>query len=308
MKIQKIFLTGSTGMVGKNILEKNKNFFFLHPTRKELDLLNFEKVYKFINNNKPDLIIHAAGIVGGIKFNIDFPIKTLVENTTIAKNVILAAYQNSVPKLLNLSSSCIYPPSAKSPLCEDDILTGKFEKTNEGYAFAKVFSMLLCNYISIESKKYKYKNIIPCNLYGKYESFNEKKSHLISAAILKIYKAKKNKKNLVEIWGDGTVKREFLYVEDLVDFIFYSIKKFDSIPNNINVGYGRDFSIRQYYSYISKIMGWDGKFFFNKEKPQGQKRKLVSIKNQLKIGWRPKHSLQDGIKKTLDYFYKINNL
>jgi GDP-L-fucose synthase len=308
MKIKKILLTGSTGMVGKNILDINKNYFFLHPDRKELNLLNFEKVYKYINKNKPDLIIHAAGVVGGIKFNIDFPIKTLVDNTTIAKNVILAAYQNSVQKLLNLSSSCIYPPSAKSPLSEDDILTGKFEKTNEGYAFSKVFSMLLCNYISLESNKYKYKNIIPCNLYGKHELFNEEKSHLISAAILKIYKAKKKKRKYVEIWGDGTAKREFLYVEDFVDFIFYSIKKFDSIPNNINVGYGKDFSIKKYYSYISKIIGWDGKFFFNKDKPQGQKRKLVSIKKQLKIGWRPKHSLQDGIKKTVDYFYKINNL
>jgi len=304
MKIKKILLTGSTGMIGKNILEMNKNFFFFHPARKELNLLNFEKVYKYINKNKPDLIIHTAGIVGGIKFNIDFPIKTLVENTTIAKNVILAAYQNSVPKLLNLSSSCIYPPSAKSPLSEDDILTGKFEKTNEGYAFAKVFSMLLCNYISLENKKYKYKNIIPCNLYGKYELFNEKKSHLISAAILKIYKAKIKNKKFVEIWGDGTAKREFLYVEDLVDFIFYSLKKFDSMPNNMNVGYGKDFTIKQYYSRISKIMGWNGKFIFNKDKPQGQKRKLVSIKKQLKIGWKPKYSLDEGIKKTLNYFYK----
>jgi nucleoside-diphosphate-sugar epimerase len=306
MKEETILLTGSTGMLGQNIIKNNKKYKILAPSKKQLNLLNYQSVFNYIKKNKPTQIIHAAAIVGGIKFNVENQIMMLNENIKLSHNLIMCAFENKVKKLLNVSSSCIYPPDAKSPLKEECLLTNKFEPTNEGYAISKVYSMKLCQFINEKNKNFKYKTIIPCNLYGRYEKFDLNKSHLISAAIKKIYQAKKIKNKKVEVWGSGNAKREFLYVEDFVDFIFFSLNNFVKLPNVINCGYGEDFKIKTYYDIISRQLKFKGSFFYNKAKPEGQKKKLLDVTKQTIMGWKPKYSLNQGILRTITFFLSKN--
>jgi GDP-L-fucose synthase len=308
MKIRKIFVTGSTGMLGQNIIKNNNEFENLSPNREQLNLLDYQSVFNYIKKKKPNFIIHAAAIVGGIKFNIMNQIKMLNENTQISHNLIMAAYNNKIKNLMNISSSCIYPPTAKNPLKEESLLSNKFEPTNEGYALSKIYSIKLCQFINEKNKYFKYKTIVPCNLYGRFEKFDLSKSHLISAAVKKIYISKKKNKKIVEIWGSGNVKREFMYVEDLVNFIFFSINNYKKIPNIINCGYGTDYKIKKYYQIIANELNYRGKFIYNLKKPEGQKKKLLDISKQTILGWRPRFSLKEGIKQTVKFFLKKNSL
>jgi nucleoside-diphosphate-sugar epimerase len=303
----KILLTGSNGMVGKNILEHKsvQNYDFLTPSSKELNLLNYEDVKKYITINQPDFIIHAAGKVGGIQANIKEPVSFLIDNIDMGRNVIIAAKENNIKNLLNLASSCMYPRSAVNPLSEDLILKGELEPTNEGYAIAKIMSTRLCEYIVKEDNFKNYKTIIPCNLYGKYDKFHPKNSHMIPAVIRKINDAKLSNSNEIKIWGDGTARREFMYAEDLSDFIFYAITKFDKMPQNINVGLGHDYSINDYYLEIAKVLDYKGKFSHDLSKPTGMKQKLIDDTILKDFGWKHKTTLTDGLNKTVE-FYKKN--
>ena len=299
----KILITGSTGMVGKNIVENNAdNHVLLTPSRNEVDLLDYNKIYNYIKENQPDLIIHVAGVVGGIQANISNPVKFLVDNTEIGKNVITAAKNNKIKRLINVASSCMYPRYAPNPLKEEMILTGELEPTNEGYALAKIFAQRLCTYINREDSFFEYKTVIPCNLYGRWDKFDEKKSHMVPAAIRKIHEAKVKNKNEVVIWGTGTARREFMYAGDFADFIWFAVKNFDIVPETMNVGLGYDFTINQYYETIAKVIGYRGKFIHDLSKPEGMKQKLVDITKLEKLGWKPKHTLEEGVKKTYEFF------
>ena len=300
----KILLTGSNGMVGKNILEYKsaQNYDFLTPSSKELNLLNYEDVKKYIAIHQPDFIIHAAGKVGGIQANIKEPVSFLIHNIDMGRNIIIAAKENNIKNLLNLASSCMYPRSAVNPLSEDLILKGELEPTNEGYAIAKIMSTRLCEYIVKEDNSKNYKTVIPCNLYGKYDKFHPKNSHMIPAVIRKIHDAKLSVSNEIKIWGDGTARREFMYAEDLSDFIFYAITKFDKMPQNINVGLGYDYSINDYYSEIATVLGYKGKFSHDLTKPTGMKQKLIDDTKLKEFGWSSKTTLTDGLRKTIDYY------
>ena len=302
----KIFLTGGNGMVGKNILHYSKanKYDFLHPTSKELDLKNYSAVSKYIKLHKPDFIIHAAGFVGGIQANIANPVKFLTENLEIGKNIILAAKENNVKHFINLASSCMYPRNAKNPLSEELILQGELEPTNEGYALAKIITTRLCEYIHKEDSTFLYKTVIPCNLYGKYDKFSPEHSHMVPAVIKKIYEAKVSSQNQIDIWGDGLSRREFMYVEDLADFIFYAITNFEKMPQNINVGLGFDYTINEYYQTIAKVIGFDGSFVHDLTKPVGMKQKLIDNSKLIQFGWKHSTSLETGIEKTVDYFKK----
>ena len=290
-------------MVGTNILEYSKNFDYavLSPSSSELDLLDYNSVDAYLKINKPDFIIHAAGKVGGIQANIAEPVNFLVDNIDMGRNIIMAAKNNSIKNLLNLSSSCMYPRKAKNPLSEDLILKGELEPTNEGYAIAKIMSTRLCEYIVKEDNSKNYKTVIPCNLYGKYDKFHPKNSHMIPAVIRKIHDAKLSSSE-IKIWGDGTARREFMYAEDLSDFIFYAITKFDKMPQNINVGLGHDYSINDYYSEIARILGYKGKFSHDLTKPTGMKQKLIDDTKLKEFGWNSKTSLTEGLRKTIDYY------
>ncbi|EBS8155790.1 NAD-dependent epimerase/dehydratase family protein, partial [Salmonella enterica subsp. enterica serovar Adelaide] len=215
----KVLLTGSSGMVGKNILEhaSAKDYEILTPTSSDLNLLVIDEIEKFMLANKPECIIHAAGLVGGIHANINRPFDFLANNLLMGLNLVTIAKKLGIKKFLNLGSSCMYPRNFEEAIPEKALLTGELEETNEGYAIAKVAVAKACEYISRENSNYYYKTIIPCNLYGKYDKFGDDSSHMIPAVIKKIHHAKANNIPEIEIWGDGNSRREFMYAEDLAD-------------------------------------------------------------------------------------------
>lgn len=302
----RILLTGGGGMVGCNLLEHpNLNEFeVLAPRRSELDLSNFSQIQSFLTKHKPNIIIHAAGRVGGIQANMREPIKFLVENLDMGRNLISAAHQAGVKRLINLGSSCMYPRNYSDPLSEEMILKGELEPTNEGYALAKIVTARLCDYVRHEDNSFQYKTLIPCNLYGRYDKFDPVHSHLIPAIIHKIHQAKKNGHKLVEIWGDGTARREFMYAGDLSDALVNSIKNFDTLPPYMNIGLGHDHTINDYYEIAAEVIGYTGKFVHNLSKPVGMMRKLVSITKQTEWGWSASHQLREGIEKTYAFYLK----
>lgn len=305
----KILLTGSTGMVGQNILEHADatNFQWLTPSRKELDLRDRNAVLSYFETHKPDFVIHAAGIVGGIQANMREPVRFFIDNLDIGRNVIMASRQTHVKKFLNLSCSCMYPRATPLPMKENSILTGELEPTNEGYALARIAAERLCEYISKEDASFKYKTLVSCNLYGKYDKFDPKHAHMIPAVILKIHQAKINGSTSVDIWGDGTATREFMYTGDLVNCIFLAINKFDTLPYLSNVGPGQEVSINSYYEKIAKVVGFKGEFIHDLSKPSGMARKVVDTSILDQWGWKASISLEEGLLKTYQFFLKQEN-
>lgn len=301
-----VLLTGGRGMVGRNILEHPmaQHFSFMAPTSHELDLRDFHQVNNFVSTHLPEYVIHAAGLVGGIQANMANPVDFLVENVDLGRNIILASRNAGVKKLLNLSSSCMYPRYAANPLTEDLILKGELEPTNEGYALAKIFSTRLCEYICREDKSFQYKTFVPCNLYGRFDKFDPKHSHLIPAIIHKMHQAKVGRLGAVEVWGDGTARREFMYAGDLADAVLKSILKFDMVPDLMNVGVGIDHTISEYYQAVAEVVGWKGAFKFDLTRPVGMKQKVVSVERQKIWGWQPLTALKDGISKSYDFYLK----
>ena len=303
-KMKKILLTGGSGLVGRNIQEHSSadKWEMLTPSRKELDLTDLSSVSQWVKNHQPDIIIHAAGLVGGIKANIQDPVKFLDVNVSMGRNIIMVARDCNVTKLINLGSSCMYPKSIHSPLTEEKLMAGKLEPTNEGYALAKLFTTKLCQYISKENSNMHYKTLIPCNIYGKYDNFNLEKAHLLPAIIQKIHTAKVDNINTVSVWGDGTVRREFLYAEDLADAILLAVEDLHKIPNIMNIGFGLDYSVNEYYKTVAEVMNWKGTLVHDLSMPIGMVQKLNGIDRQKKWGWTAQTSLKVGIKKTYQYF------
>ena len=242
--------------------------------------MNQNQVNFFIKDLLPDIVIHCAGLVGGIQANINKPYSFLYENIVMGTNIINASSKFNVSKLINLGSSCMYPKDRDNMLEEDHILSGKLEPTNEGYALAKISVGKMCQFINHE-KNLNYKTFIPCNLYGKWDNFSSDKSHMIPAAIKKIHNAKFNNITPV-IWGDG-LARKFMYVDDLCSFIYFSLKNYNKLEDFTNVGLGFDYSIKEYYEIISNVIGYKGGFNFDLDKPKGMNRKLCSIENKLKL-------------------------
>jgi len=304
----KIYVTGATGMVGRNIVESPlfKDFQLLTPGRSEVDLFNYQSVFEFIKKHQPDFIIHCAGRVGGIQANMANPVAFLVENIDIGRNLVMAAKNAGVKKLINLSSSCMYPRNAENPLHEDLILKGELEPTNEGYAIGKIMAQRLCVYIHQEDSSYQYKTLIPSNLYGRFDKFDVKSSHLIPAVIRKIHHAKKNNLSEVDIWGDGTARREFMYAQDLVDCLQKAILSFESVPYLMNVGLGFDYSINEYYQAAAQVIGYQGRFVHDVSKPVGMKQKLTAVDKVSKWGWKSKTTLHEGLEKTYRYYLSLN--
>tara|TARA_B100001094_G_scaffold163836_1_gene158587 strand:+ start:5988 stop:6914 length:927 start_codon:yes stop_codon:yes gene_type:complete len=304
----KILITGSNGFVGKNILKSNilDGFETLTPSSEELNLLDRKLIEKYLKENQPDLIIHSAGKVGGILKNVKSNYNFLLDNSLMGINLISESLNSGIQNFLNISSSCIYPKDYDVPLKEADIMNGKLEPTNEGYALAKLVALKMAEFIN-NDHDLNYKTIIPCNLYGPYDNFNLDTAHMIPAVINKIYNAKINDINSVTIWGDGKSYREFMYIGDLTNFILFSINNLDNLPNIVNVGTGRDYSIKEYYVKIASEIGYLGGFKFDLSKPTGMKRKLVDTSTLNNIGWKSKFSIEEGIKKTYEYYKKGND-
>jgi GDP-L-fucose synthase len=301
---QTILLTGGSGMVGRNILEHPSagDWTILAPASCELDLTDAVAVTDYVVAHKPYLVIHAAGQVGGIQANMAHPVAFLERNTAMGRNIIMAAYQSDVRNFLNLASTCMYPRAAANPLREEMILTGELEPTNEGYALAKIMATRLCQYIRREDETAQYKTLIPCNLYGRHDKFDPKHSHLLPAIIHKVHLAKQNGERTVEIWGDGTARREFMYAGDLADAVMKAASDIDALPELMNCGLGHDYTIKAYYETVADVIGWDGEFTHDLSKPVGMKRKLCATHLQDGWGWTAPTSLRDGIKTTYDFY------
>ncbi|MGC1494874.1 MAG: GDP-L-fucose synthase [Sulfitobacter sp.] len=299
-----MLLTGGGGMVGRNIQDHaNANgWTILAPRSAELDLTNADAVDAYMSDYSPNLVIHAAGRVGGIQANMANPVAFLEENTTMGRNVIMGAQNAGVATLINLASTCMYPAQAENPLREEMILTGPLEPTNEGYALAKIMAMRLCDYIRTEDTAAQYKTLIPCNLYGPYDKFDPKNSHLLPAIIHKVHTAKQNNEPTVEIWGDGTARREFMYAGDLADAVWKAVDDTHALPGAMNVGLGHDHSINDYYATVADVIGWQGEFTHDLTRPVGMKQKLCSTARQTDWGWSAPTSLRDGIAQTYDFY------
>jgi GDP-L-fucose synthase len=302
----KLLITGGNGMVGKNLQNHpaSQQYELLTPSSKELNLLDYQTTVNYLSYTKPDLIIHAAGKVGGIKANMADPYGFLYANMTIGFNLVQAAKTAGITKLLNLGSSCMYPKDASNPLNEEQILDGKLEPTNEGYALAKISVAKLC--VAASNERFQYKTLIPCNLYGLWDKFGATEAHLIPAVIAKIH-AIKNTDKPIEIWGTGNVRREFMFAEDLADFIYFVLPQTENLSHFTNVGIGTDLSILEYYNTVKEVIGIDAPYVFDVSKPEGMKQKVVDITQQKKLGWNPKTSLKLGIEKTYEYYRSLQN-
>lgn len=310
----RIFLTGGRGMVGQNILEHPvaAQYDIVAPGSQELDLTDYVATQRFMADAQPDVVIHSAGRVGGIQANIAHPVDFLIANVDLGRNVIMAARNTGVRKLINLASSCMYPRNAPNPLNEKLILQGELEPTNEGYALAKIFATRLCEYVNRESRQsdapsLRYKTLIPCNLYGRHDKFAPQHSHLIPAIIHKVHQAKVQHLAEVDIWGDGTARREFMYAGDLAGAVLKAVQDFDAVPDLMNIGLGHDFSINEYYAAAAQVIGWSGQFVHDITKPVGMKQKLVDITLQHAWGWMPSASLSIGIENAYQYYLTEQN-
>jgi GDP-L-fucose synthase len=303
---KKLFITGGRGMVGRNILAHTaaQNWEIVAPSSGELDLTDQHAVAAYYDSEKPDVVIHAAGKVGGIQANMADPVGFLDINTTIGRNVIIEAQKSRVKTLINLASTCMYPATAPNPLSEDMILTAPLEPTNEGYALAKILATRLCQYISSQDQTAQYKTLIPCNLFGLHDKFDPAHSHLVPAIIHKMHIAKTTNATEVEIWGDGTARREFMFAADLADAVHVAIADPTLMPELMNIGLGQDHTINEYYETVADVIGWSGNFVHDLSKPVGMKQKLTSTARQQVWGWSPKSSLRDGLAKTYEFYLK----
>lgn len=306
MLIKRVLLTGANGMVGRGVCEHPaaSRFELLTPSSSELNLLDYHAVSKYIEQNKPDMVIHAAGKVGGIQANLREPVSFLLNNLDMGRNVVWAARQAGIRRLLNLGSSCMYPRNVAGALSEEMVLQGPLESSNEGYALAKITIARLCEYIGIESSDFQYKTLIPCNLFGRHDKFDPANAHMVPAIIHKLHLAMLENAPDVEIWGDGTARREFMYAGDLADCIWRCVDNFDTVPQLMNVGLGTDLSVNEYYQIAADIVGFTGGFQHNLSKPVGMTRKLVSTDRATAWGWHAKTSLSDGLTKTYDFYLK----
>lgn len=300
----RLLLTGGTGMVGRNLLAHPgvSAWQVMAPSHTELDLCDAAATRDWLLRQRPQAVVHAAGRVGGIQANIAEPVRFLEENTRIGLNLIAACRAARVPVLLNLSSSCVYPKDLGRDLAEEQVLTGALEPTNEGYALAKIMAMRLVEYACREDPGLSWRTLIPCNLYGPHDSFDPARSHLLPAIIDKLHRAKVAGAGEVEIWGDGTARREFMYAPDLADAILRALADPGAVPAVMNVGPGEDHSIDDYYRIAAEVIGWRGRFRHDPTRPVGMRQKLLSVARQAEWGWAPATPLRAGIAATYRHY------
>jgi GDP-L-fucose synthase len=304
-KSEKIFVAGHRGMVGSALIRGLETAGFsklLKRDRSELDLGDSAAVTKFFQNEKPEVVIFAAAKVGGIKANNEQPVEFLLENLRVQNNVVAAAHDSGVRKLLFLGSSCIYPKLAPQPIPETALLSGPLEPTNEAYAIAKIAGVKLCQAFSREYGA-NFISAMPTNLYGPNDNFDLETSHVLAALLRKAYEAKKGSARELVVWGTGTPRREFLHVDDCASACLFLLEKYDS-PEIINVGCGEDISIHELAELICEVVGFDGELSWDKTKPDGTPRKLLDLSKLRGFGWTPTIPLRDGIAKTYEWFLK----
>jgi GDP-L-fucose synthase len=304
--MKKVLILGSTGLVGSNLLKKYKERYpnknILSPPRYELNLTDTSNVLDYFATNKPDLVFLCAAKVGGIKANNDYKANFITQNLRIQTNVIEACHLFGIKKLVFLGSSCIYPKECPQPIKEEYLLTGPLEPTNDAYAVAKIAGIKMCQSYR-DQYGCDYISVMPSNLYGPGDNFDLETSHVLPALIRKFHEAKINERETVEMWGTGTPRREFLYIDDLADALIYLSENYTS-GEIINVGPGEDLSIKELGNIIKKIVGYKGEIVFNTKYPDGTMRKVMDTTRIKNMGWDPKISLEEGIRKTYEFYKK----
>lgn len=306
-KDSKIYIAGHRGMVGSAVwraLEKKGYTNLVGRRSAELDLKNQEAVLNFLELEKPDAIIDAAARVGGILANNDYPYQFLMENMQIQNSLIDGALKTGIEKFIFLGSSCIYPKLASQPLKEEYLLTDSLEPTNEWYAIAKITGVKACQAIRKQFGK-DYVSLMPTNLYGYFDNFDLKTSHVLPAMIRKFHEATENNNADVTLWGSGTPMREFLFVDDMAEAVVYALE--NRLPEFLyNVGSGKDITIKELAETIQKVIGHKGNIVWDSEKPDGTPRKLMDVSKMKAIGWEYSTDLLVGIEKTYKWF--LNNI
>lgn len=300
---EKIYIAGHSGLVGasivKNLRSQGYNNLIL-KTHGELDLINQSEVEDFFRVEKPDYVFLAAAKVGGIYANSTLPAEFIYDNLMIQNNVINSAYRSKVKKLLFLGSSCIYPRECRQPMREEDLMSSYLEPTNEAYALAKISGLKMCEYYNMQYGV-NFISCMPTNIYGPNDNFDEKSSHVIPAMIRRFHNAKLNKDKTISVWGTGTARREFLYVDDLAEACIYLMENY-SEKEFINVGTGNDISIRDLAFLIREVVGYEGEIVFDTNGLEGNPQKLLDVSKLSELNWRYKVELIDGLKLTYEWF------
>lgn len=305
----KIYVAGHKGLVGSSIVRKLQGYGYVNilmRTRREVDLRRQAEVEAFFAQEKPDYVFLAAARVGGIHANDTYPAEFIYDNLMIQSNIIHASFLNKVKKLLFLGSSCIYPRQCLQPIKEEYLLDGKLEPTNEPYAVAKIAGIKMCQSYNRQYGT-NYISVMPTNIYGPGDNFDLQSSHVLPALLRKFHEAKVQGKRAVEIWGTGTARREFLYVDDLADACVFLMNHYRD-SEIINIGVGKDISIRELAELIAQIIGFKGDLVFDTSKPSGTPRKLLDISKSSALNWQAKISLRDGIAKTYRWYILVDQL
>ena len=307
-KDSKIYVAGHRGLVGSAIvrnLEAKGYTNIIYRTHEELELTNQADVQAFFKEEQPEYVILAAAKVGGIHANNTYPADFIYDNLMIQNNVIKAAHDYKVKKLLFLGSTCIYPKMAPQPIREEYLLIGSLEETNEAYAVAKIAGLEMCKFFKRQYGD-NFISCMPTNLYGPNDNFDLKSSHVLPALIRKFHEAKVNGSDTVEVWGTGTPLREFIYVDDMADACVFLMENYDG-EQHVNIGTGEEVSIRQLAETVKEVVGFEGELVFNTDMPDGTPRKLTTVDKLHGLGWKHKTSLNEGIKLAYDWFLENYN-
>jgi len=309
----KIYIAGHRGLVGSAIVRQLESRGFtnlLMRTHKELDLTNQAQVQTFFEQEKPDYVILAAAKVGGIHANNTYPADFIYQNMMIEANVINSAYKSKVKRLLFLGSTCIYPKAVEQPMREDALLTGVLELTNEPYALAKIAGIKLCESYNRQHGT-DFRSVMPTNLYGINDNFHPENSHVIPALMRRFHEAKVNGDTEVVVWGTGKVMREFLYVDDMAEASLFVLELDEktyqantkSMLSHINVGTGKDVTIKEMAEAMKEVVGFKGNLIFDTTKPDGSPRKLIDVSRLSNMGWKYSIDLEEGLKKTYKWYF-----
>lgn len=299
----RIYVAGHRGLVGSAIvrrLRETDHEHLLLKTRQELDLTRQTEVKAFFERERPDYVFLAAAKVGGILANSMYPAEFIYSNLCIQNHIIHASYLFGVKKLLFLGSSCIYPKLCPQPMKEGHLLSGYLEPTNEPYAIAKIAGIKMCE---AYNRQYgtRFMSVMPTNLYGPNDNFDLETSHVLPALIRKCHEAKKDSREELEVWGTGTPRREFLYVDDLADACVYLMNHCDG-KEIVNIGTGEDLPIRDLAEMVARIVGFGGSLRFDSSKPDGTPRKLLDVSRLNRLGWQARTPLEDGIRQTYQWY------
>ncbi len=304
-KNAKIYVAGHTGLFGSAIVRTLKRAGYtdiLTRTHAELDLTDGAAAMAFFEKERPEYVFVAAALVGGIQANDTYMADFAMENLLITCNVLRAAHEIGVKKLLYLGSSCIYPRESAQPVKEEYLLTGLPEPTNEGYAIAKIAGVRMCDYYKRQYGD-NFISCIPANVYGENDDLDPRNSHVIPALIRRFHEAKTENRPYVEIWGTGSAEREFMYIDDGADACLYVMERYEG-PGTINIGMGKTTSIRELAEKIRQVVGYEGEIRYDTSKPDGMPRRLLDSTNITELGWKPRISLEDGLEKTYAWFLR----